>query len=38
VSVLLGYRVFREKDIQKKILGSVIMIAGSVLLIMLKDS
>lgn len=38
VSVVLGYRVFREKDIQKKIIGSAIMIAGSVLIIMLKGS
>ncbi|MEB2775874.1 DMT family transporter [Algoriphagus sp. D3-2-R+10] len=36
VSVLLGYRVFREKDIRKKILGSVIMIAGSVIIILMK--
>ncbi len=38
VSVLLGYRIFREKDIQKKIIGSAIMIAGSVLIILLKVS
>ena len=34
VSVLLGYRVFHEKDIRQKIIGSVIMIAGSVLIIL----
>ncbi|MEB2784023.1 DMT family transporter [Algoriphagus persicinus] len=36
VSVLLGYRIFQEKDIRKKIIGSVIMIAGSVMIILLK--
>lgn len=34
-SVLLGYRVFREEDIMKKLLGSVIMIIGSVIIIIL---
>ncbi len=34
VSVLLGYRFFKEKDIRKKLIGSVIMIAGSVLIIL----
>ncbi|MEP1953332.1 MAG: EamA family transporter, partial [Algoriphagus sp.] len=38
VSVLLGYRVFQEKDIKKKIIGSAIMIAGSVMIILLKSS
>lgn len=33
VSVLLGYRLFHEGGIAKKLLGSVIMIAGSVLII-----
>jgi drug/metabolite transporter (DMT)-like permease len=37
VSVLLGYQVFKEQDIQKKLLGSVIMIAGSVIIILLKN-
>ncbi|MGB8194966.1 MAG: EamA family transporter [Chitinophagaceae bacterium] len=37
VSVLLGHKIFREKDIQKKLIGSVIMIAGSVVIILLKD-
>ncbi len=36
VSVVMGYRFFRESDIRKKIIGSVIMIAGSVVIIMLK--
>tara|TARA_R110002020_G_scaffold358857_3_gene571523 strand:+ start:8757 stop:9644 length:888 start_codon:yes stop_codon:yes gene_type:complete len=38
VSVLLGYRVFQEKDIKKKVIGSAIMIAGSVMIILLKSS
>lgn len=37
ISVLFGYRIFQEKDIRKKLLGSVIMIIGSVLIIVLKD-
>ncbi len=37
VSILLGYRFFQEKDIAKKTMGSVIMVAGSVLIILLKD-
>ncbi len=37
VSVFLGYRIFREKEIAKKILGSVIMIAGSVIIIFMKN-
>jgi drug/metabolite transporter (DMT)-like permease len=36
VSVLLGYRIFKEQNIAKKLLGSVIMILGSVLIILLK--
>jgi drug/metabolite transporter (DMT)-like permease len=36
VSVLLGYRIFREQDIPKKLLGSVIMIVGSVVIIWLR--
>lgn len=34
VSVLMGYKFFKEKNIRKKLLGSVIMIAGAVLIIM----
>lgn len=37
VSVLLGYKVFGEKDVRKKLLGAVIMLAGSLLIILLKD-
>jgi drug/metabolite transporter (DMT)-like permease len=36
VSVWLGYRIFNEKDIRKKLLGSVIMIIGSLFIILLK--
>lgn len=36
VSILLGHRFFQEAHIGKKILGSAIMIAGSVLIILLK--
>ncbi len=36
VSVLLGYRIFNEQNIRKKLLGSVIMISGSVVIILLK--
>lgn len=36
VSVILGHRYFQEKDIRKKIIGSSIMIIGSVLIFLLK--
>lgn len=36
VSVLLGYRIFKEGGIRKKLIGSVIMLAGSVIIILLK--
>ena len=36
VSVIFGYHFFKEKDIQKKIIGSLIMIVGSVLIIWMK--
>lgn len=36
ISVLLGYRIFQEKEIGKKIAGSAIMIVGSVILIIFK--
>lgn len=36
VSVLLGHRVFNEKDIRKKMIGAAIMIAGSVMVVLLK--
>ena len=34
VSVLLGYRIFKEKEIRKKIIGSAIMVVGSALIIL----
>lgn len=36
-SVLLGYRIFNEQDIRKKLIGSVVMIIGSVVIVLLKD-
>lgn len=36
VSIFLGYRIFQERDILKKMLGAIIMVAGSVLIIMMK--
>jgi drug/metabolite transporter (DMT)-like permease len=36
VSVLLGYSFFKERDISKKLIGSAIMITGSVVIILLK--
>lgn len=37
VSVIFGYKFFQEKEIKKKIVGSVIMIFGSVMIILLKN-
>lgn len=34
-SVLLGYRVFKEQNIRRKLIGSVVMIAGSVVIILM---
>lgn len=36
-SVLLGYRIFKEQDIRKKLFGSAIMIAGSIIIILFKN-
>lgn len=36
VSVLFGYRFFKETNIRKKLLGTIIMILGSVLIILMK--
>lgn len=38
VSVLLGHKIFKEQDIRKKLIGSAIMITGSVVIIFLKDN
>lgn len=35
VSVLLGHRIFKEQDISKKLIGTAIMIIGSVVIILL---
>jgi drug/metabolite transporter (DMT)-like permease len=35
VSVLLGHRIFKEADIRKKLIGSAIMIAGSIVIILM---
>ena len=34
VSIFLGYRIFKEENITKKLIGSVIMVAGSVMIIL----
>lgn len=36
VSIVLGYRIFNEQDIKKKLLGAVIMVIGSVAIILLN--
>ncbi len=36
VRIFLGYRIFKEENITKKLIGSVIMVAGSVMIILLK--
>ena len=34
VSIFLGYRIFRETDIRRKLLGAIIMVVGSVVIIL----
>jgi drug/metabolite transporter (DMT)-like permease len=36
VSVLLGHRIFKERDIRKKMIGTVIMMDGSIVIILFK--
>lgn len=36
ISIFFGYSIFKEKNIKKKLIGSVIMIGGSVLIILLN--
>lgn len=36
ISIFLGHRIFKEQNIKKKLLGAVIMIAGSVVIILLN--
>lgn len=38
VSVLLGHRLFQEQGIRKKLIGTAIMMAGSVMIILFKDA
>ncbi|MBN2425303.1 MAG: EamA family transporter [Calditrichaceae bacterium] len=38
ISVLLGQRIFREQHIRKKLIGSTIMIIGSVVIILLSNN
>lgn len=38
ISVLLGHRIFKEIGIRKKLVGSLIMIIGSVIIILAKNS
>ena len=35
LSVILGWKYFNETDLKKKLLGSAIMVAGAVILILL---
>jgi uncharacterized membrane protein len=37
ISVLFGFRFFKESDILKKLIGSAIMIAGSIVIILVKN-
>ena len=37
LSVILGQHFFKEQDIRKKLIGSAIMITGSIVIILLKD-
>jgi drug/metabolite transporter (DMT)-like permease len=38
ISVLLGSRFFKERDIRAKLIGSAIMITGSIVIILLKNN
>jgi len=37
VSVILGHKIFQEQDVRKKLIGSAIMVAGSIIIILFKD-
>lgn len=37
VSVLLGHRIFQEQHIRKKLIGSAIMVIGSIIIVLLKN-
>lgn len=36
VSIILGYKIFKEQNIKKKLLGAIVMVAGSIVVIMLN--
>lgn len=36
LNVILGWKIFREKDLIKKLAGSIIMVIGSVVIIIFK--
>jgi uncharacterized membrane protein len=36
ISVFLGYRIFKEQDLGKKLLGSIIMFIGATLIVLMK--
>ena len=36
VSIILGYRIFKEQNIKKKLLGAIIMVIGSGVIILLN--
>lgn len=38
VSVLLGYRIFREQDLRKKLVGAAIMVVGSAVILLFKNN
>ncbi|WP_165043058.1 EamA family transporter [Dysgonomonas sp. ZJ709] len=36
VSIFFGYKIFKETNIRKKLIGAIIMVAGSVIIILMK--
>ncbi|EXY30067.1 putative membrane protein, partial [Bacteroides fragilis str. 3397 T10] len=36
VSIFLGYRIFKEQNIKKKLIGAIIMVIGSGVIILLN--
>ena len=36
VSIILGYKIFKEQNIKKKLLGAIVMVVGSIVIIMLN--
>lgn len=37
ISIVFGFKFFKEKDIRKKIIGSLIMVSGSIVIILLRN-